>query len=101
MRCSSPGAGAVRHSCHGVHVVAQYGQVQVAAEGGADPQTALMQAGLAVPAGAVQWLTPPQRACIADMLAAMEEARSFESTAWVVSDCLLRAQRANSRTPDL
>ena len=70
---------------------------QVACDGVGDPESRLMRAGLRLPSGAVQWLTPAQYLAVTDMLAAMEEMRSFESTAWIVNDCLLRAQRANAR----
>ena len=76
------------------------GVIQVACEGSGTPAANLMAAGLRLPSGALQWLTPAQHAAIVELLEAMEETRTFESTAWIVGDCLLRAQRANGRMHD-
>ena len=77
-----------------------HASVQVACEGNGTPEANLMKAGLRLPSGALQWLTSAQHAAIVELLEAMEETRTFESTAWILGDCLLRAQRANGRMHD-
>ena len=60
---------------------------------------ALASQGLYIRDTAAYYLTPAQLAAIEAELRAMEDSMSFEVTAWVVTDCLMRAARANERMP--
>lgn len=63
-----------------------------------DPEQALAEAGVFASGTAICYLTADQRAAVEADLAAMEQgAQSVEITSWFVSDCLLRAARANNR----
>ena len=49
--------------------------------------------------GALHWLSPGQLEAVTSMLREMEETQhDMEPMQWVISDCLLRARRANART---
>ena len=57
-----------------------------------------MQAGVAAPPGALQWLTPAQLRAITDMLERMEDTlHDWQPLQWQLTDCLQRARRANAR----
>ncbi len=75
--------------------------VQEVARSGSDPVEALGSQGLYVRNTAAYYLTPAQLAAIEAEMRAMEESMSFEFTAWVVTDCLMRAARANERMPSV
>jgi hypothetical protein len=60
---------------------------------------ALTAQGVFIRDSAMYYLTPAQLASIEEELQAMEGTLSFEVTAWIVTDCLLRAARANERMP--
>ena len=75
------------------------GSVQEVARSSSDPLQALASQGLYIRDTAAYYLTPSQLAAIEAELRAMEESMSFEVTAWVVTDCLYRAARANERMP--
>lgn len=64
-----------------------------------DPVQALTAQGVFIRDSAVYYLTPAQLASVEEELQAMEESMGFEVTAWIVTDCLLRAARANDRMP--
>lgn len=57
----------------------------------------LSAAGLSVSSSAVAWLTPAQQLQVERELERMEEQLSFESTAWWLSDVLMRARITNNR----
>ena len=73
--------------------------LQDVARTGSDPVQALASQGLYIRDTAAYYLTPAQLAAIEAELTAMEDSMSFEVTAWVVTDCLMRASRANERMP--
>jgi hypothetical protein len=73
--------------------------VQEAVRGAEDPEQALARADVAASSSAVCYLTREQLRAIEADLEAMEQSMAVEITAWFVSDCLLRAGRANSRMP--
>ena len=64
-----------------------------------EPEQALAVAGVAADGSAVCYLTREQLAAVVADLEAMEETLSVELTSWFVTDCLLRAARANNRMP--
>ena len=64
-----------------------------------EPEQALAAAGVAAGGSAVCHLTRGQLAAVVADLDAMEATLSIEVTAWFVTDCLLRAARANNRVP--
>ena len=65
-----------------------------------DPEAALAQAGVSSSSQAVHWLSPQQHAGVTALLSSMEGAlHAWEPTHWHLTDCLLRARRANARTP--
>lgn len=57
----------------------------------------LLAAGLSVSSSAVAWLTPAQQLQVERELERMEEQLSFETTAWWLSDVLMRARVTNNR----
>lgn len=73
--------------------------MQDVARSGSDPVEALASQGLYIRDSAAYYLTSAQLGAIEAELRAMEESLSFEVTAWVVTDCLMRAARANERMP--
>lgn len=73
--------------------------MQEVARASSDPVAALRQQGLYIRDSAMYYLTPAQLAAVEAELEAMEASMSFEVTAWVVTDCLQRAARANERMP--
>jgi len=64
-----------------------------------DPLAALAAQGVYIRDSAVCYLTPCQLAAVSADLAAMEDTLALELTSWLVSDCLMRAARANQRAP--
>jgi hypothetical protein len=73
--------------------------LQDVARSAKDPQQALAEQGVCLRDSAIHYLTSSQLAAITADLEAMEESLSVELTLWFVSDCLMRAARANSRMP--
>ena len=73
--------------------------MQEAARGAEDPEQALARAGVAASGSAVCYLTREQLSAVETDLEVMEQSMSVEVTAWFVTDCLLRAARANNRMP--
>ena len=73
--------------------------MQEVARGAEEPEQALAAAGVSASSSAVCYLTRGQLGAIVADLEAMEESLSVEMTAWFVTDCLLRAARANHRMP--
>ncbi|KAL0048492.1 hypothetical protein WJX82_004406 [Trebouxia sp. C0006] len=57
----------------------------------------LLAAGLSMTSSAIAWLTPAQLLTVQKELERMEEQLSFETTAWWLSDVLMRARVTNSR----
>ncbi|KAK9799805.1 hypothetical protein WJX73_000935 [Symbiochloris irregularis] len=64
-----------------------------------DIEAALSRHGVYMQSTAVSWLTAAQLQSITADLTAMEDSLSFEFTSWLISDCLLRAGRANNMMP--
>ena len=56
-----------------------------------------LAAGLSVSSSAIAWLTPAQILTVEQELEKMEMTLSFETTAWWLSDVLMRARVTNSR----
>ncbi|BDA47221.1 hypothetical protein COCOBI_10-0660 [Coccomyxa sp. Obi] len=74
-------------------------ELQEVARSADDPVTALAAQGVYLRESAVYYLTPCQLAAITADLEAMEDSMALELTSWFVSDCLMRAARANERMP--
>ena len=73
--------------------------MQEVAKGGEDPVSELAAQGVYIRESAVCYLTPGQLSAITADLEAMEDSLAVELTSWLVSDCLMRAVRANERMP--
>ncbi len=73
--------------------------MQEVARSADDPVSALAAQGVYLRDSAVYYLTPCQLAAITADLEAMEDSMAVELTSWFVSDCLMRAARANERMP--
>lgn len=73
--------------------------LQEIAEGRDEPTVALSQNGVFAPESAVHYLTPAQLEAVQADMAEMEGSLSYEVTAWVLTDKLGRARRANNRMP--
>ncbi len=73
--------------------------MQEVVEGSSDPVATLSQNGVFAPESSVIYLTPAQLELVQGDLTDMEDTMQFEITAWVVTDKLRRAKRANERTP--
>jgi hypothetical protein len=57
----------------------------------------LLAAGLSFTSSAITWLTPAQLLTVQKELERLEEQFNFETTAWWLSDVLMRARVTNSR----
>ncbi len=57
----------------------------------------LLAVGLSVSSSAICWLTPAQMLTVERELERMEASLSFETTAWWLSDVLMRARVTNNR----
>lgn len=73
--------------------------LQEVARSADDPVSVLAAQGVYLRDSAVFYLTPCQLAAITADLEAMEDSMALELTSWFVSDCLMRAARANERIP--
>lgn len=71
--------------------------MQALAAGGADPESALLEAGVFFSSSAILWLTPAQLAIVEQDLVEMEKSLSFEITAYVLAERLGRARFANGK----
>ena len=74
-------------------------KLQAFAESAEDLEADLMRQGVYFSGSAVSYLTPGQLENVTADLIAMEDSLSFEMTAWLLTDCLARAKRANDRLP--
>ncbi len=68
-------------------------------KGADDPVSELAAQGVYIRDSAVFYLTPCQLAAVTADLEAMKDSMAVELTSWLVSDCLMRAARANERMP--
>lgn len=67
----------------------------VARTTGCDPEESLMLAGVGAAGGAICYLTPGQLGAAEALLGEMDRTLAYDMTAWLLSDGLLRAARAN------
>ncbi|EIE23375.1 hypothetical protein COCSUDRAFT_62912 [Coccomyxa subellipsoidea C-169] len=74
-------------------------ELQEVVKGADDPVSELAAQGVYIRDSAVYYLTPCQLAAVTADLEAMEDSMAVELTSWLVSDCLMRAARANDRMP--
>ena len=77
----------------------EWRELQAIAQSATDLESDLCRHGVYMQSSAVSWLTPAQLQGVTADLTAMEESLSFELTAWLLTDCLARAERANNRMP--
>ena len=72
-------------------------ELQEAVASASDPEEALQGAGVSCSASAVYYVTPSQHEALVVELEAMEASMNVELCAWLIADCLSRAQTANAK----